>query len=950
MISLNSFLQAVDADSECQTIGDPMEVSSVFTTFESELPTPLNVIASTSRTFVDAQAGSSSIDAQADLSSIDAQAGLSPHSKSANISPNQESVNVTDKKFIDDDDEWVRYGGQLSVITDQANDLVNTLLNKHKIPNIIEFLGTVTASCHEIESLCKDLGSKSQILMNQMLKDIESREDYIPDILKSNSKVSHDPGCRPKIINNEERMYFIKMGPFQPKLYSFPKNAKMKASRDTCSFSPKWYNDYPYIEYSIEKDMAYCFVCKLFSPHGINAEKSEEVWTEGFNNWCKAMGSQGKGKQGKIPTHFQSNSHKAALMDYATFCNQSEHVDLLLDKEKRAKIIEEEKIIKKHRDVIVMMLDISRTLARQGLSFRNVHEEDSNFVQLVQLVGRYNTTMGAWLTESEINKRPFHTTYMSKVSQEEFITLLGENIEKKIVEEVNSAEMIGIIADTTPDITHMDQLTVGVRFIDSNNKPKERLIDTAEIQDKTGEGMAKGIVKSLTIHNINKNLIRFQTYDSTASMSGIYKGAQQKLSEILEKPIIYIPCTPHGANLVIEHGCNASQLIRNMFDILEAAYVFISSSTKRHDVLKNKLKMNEFGLQLKNLSKTRWSARPDAIVAFWKSFHEICKALEEISNPQSNYDSITKSKANGLLNKIKSFDFIMALMFMKNIMSKTKYMVDVLQTETLDISGAIITMKSTKEILEGISNNSSEQKNLVDAALAFAETLGVSGEEEFRRVHRPRRLPKRFDDSDIESNTEEITLYSYYSKEMKVVLDMLTSVLNSKFENLKSKFKPFYDVLDPKEDLKDYETERFSEALQTLAKTYPNEIHDTKMFENELQIFNINLFDYVKKHPDVSISIRFAAEKALNFYKENNLFPQVAKVFKLFLTAPPSVCKSERSFSRLKLLKSYLRNRICEKRLHYMMLLACENDLTDQLDLQKIVDKWKIIKSRRIQV
>ena len=49
------------------------------------------------------------------------------------------------------------------------------------------------------------------------------------------------------------------------------------------------------------------------------------------------MSSQGKGKQGKIPTHFQSNSHKAALMDFAKFYNQSEHVDLLFDKEKRTR-------------------------------------------------------------------------------------------------------------------------------------------------------------------------------------------------------------------------------------------------------------------------------------------------------------------------------------------------------------------------------------------------------------------------------------------------------------------------------------------------------------------------------------------------------------------------------------------------------------------------------------
>ena len=83
---------------------------------------------------------------QACLSSADA--GIeSPLSKSARIVPNQESVNVTDQKSIDD--EWIRYTGQLAVITDQGNDLVDTLKNKHKIPNIIEFLTNVTVSCHE---------------------------------------------------------------------------------------------------------------------------------------------------------------------------------------------------------------------------------------------------------------------------------------------------------------------------------------------------------------------------------------------------------------------------------------------------------------------------------------------------------------------------------------------------------------------------------------------------------------------------------------------------------------------------------------------------------------------------------------------------------------------------------------------------------------------------------
>ena len=39
--------------------------------------------------------------------------------------------------------------------------------------------------------------------------------------------------------------------------------------------------------------------------------------------------------------------------------------------------------------------------------------------------------------------------------------------------------------------------------------------------------MAKEVVKSVTVRNLNKDIVRFQTYDSAASMPGIYKGVQQ---------------------------------------------------------------------------------------------------------------------------------------------------------------------------------------------------------------------------------------------------------------------------------------------------------------------------------------------------------------------------------------------------------------------------------------
>ena len=82
----------------------------------------------------------------------------------------------------------------------------------------------------------------------------------------------------------------------------------------------------------------------------------------------------------------------------------------------------------------------------------------------------------------------------------------------------------------------------------------------------------------------------------------------------------------------------------------------------------------------------------------------MCGSLEEISCDESfkKFDKESKTKAFGLLTKIKGFDFIFAIMFTKNVMYKIKMMIDILQTEELDVSGALLTINKTKESLERI--------------------------------------------------------------------------------------------------------------------------------------------------------------------------------------------------------------------------------------------------------
>ena len=84
--------------------------------------------------------------------------------------------------------------------------------------------------------------------------------------------------------------------------------------------------------------------------------------------------------------------------------------------------------------------------------------------------------------------------------------------------------------------------------------------------------------------------------------------------------------------------------------------------------------------------------------------------------------------------------------------------------------------------------------------------------------------------------------------------------------------------------------------------------------------------------------------------KHRGLYKLAAKVYKLFLTADPSVVKNERSFSLMKIVKSYSRNKISGERLNDCMILAAEKDITDTADVNKLTKKCSILKNQRLTI
>ena len=80
----------------------------------------------------------------------------------------------------------------------------------------------------------------------------------------------------------------------------------------------------------------------------------------------------------------------------------------------------------------------------------------------------------------------------------------------------------------------------------------------------------------------------------------------------------------------------------------------------------------------------------------------------------------------------------------------------------------------------------------------------------------------------------------------------------------------------------------------------------------------------------------------------SDFYPNIHKLFKLLLVLPISTATSERTFSSLRILKTWLRSTMGDNRLSGLALLYIHRSVS--LDVKKILQKWYNTSRRRIEL
>ena len=94
-------------------------------------------------------------------------------------------------------------------------------------------------------------------------------------------------------------------------------------------------------------------------------------------------------------------------------------------------------------------------------------------------------------------------------------------------------------------------------------------------------------------------------------------------------------------------------------------------------------------------------------------------------------------------------------------------------------------------------------------------------------------------------------------------------------------------------------------------------------------------------------------EELLEFivqYGDESVFANLRIAIQIILTIAISIASCEKSFSKLKLILSYLRASMGQGRLCDLALLSVEREETEKTDFDRIIDQFASVKARKVHL
>ena len=402
---------------------------------------------------------------------------------------------------------------------------------------------------------------------------------------------------------------------------------------------------------------------------------------------------------------------------------------------------------------------------------------------------------------------------------------------------------------------------------------------------------------------------------------------------------IYTHCYNHQLNLIVVDSVKNIPLVAEFFAILQQLYVFVSGSAIHPVFLE--MQTSNVKLELKRSSETRWSCQHASCLAVQKTLPAILLTLEHFSSVDSS-SAERFLQATSLLNFVDD-KFVVLLVMFEKLLSKVDIVSKQLQSATCELSQAIDLVDCLKQdfIADARSNSESDDgmwAAIWDSAESIIKSHDLPQATPVRRQQRASALSdnRRFRDFATAASTGRRqvlhTKDDFRTSLFIPVLDRMSSELQRRFAEATCSIYHGVSALHPesKQFLDEEKISAMATHYQVDLPDLSAELHTAKRL---LQRKKISL-DGSETAMDSTIQFL----KLLESYRDA-LYELYCLVV-IACTLPATSAGCERSFSKLKLMKTYLRNRMNDNRLSNLAIISLNTERAMALSLDNVVDTF----------
>ena len=704
---------------------------------------------------------------------------------------------------------------------------------------------------------------------------------------------------------------------FRPqKSFSFPKRTFGKKAEER-SFRAEWCTSYQWLHYDVKLDAAFCYLCMTASHEGkflASTRRDPAFVSKGFTYWKEATTAFKK--------HQASDCHREATEALVILPVQVGDVGELLSREHQ-----EEKAT--NRRMLLKILQSIRFLARQGMPLRSGGgDSESNLMQLLQLQCVECPELGVWLSK-KTNK------YTSHDIQNECLKIMALQILKKVCKNIQDSGCYSIMADECTDISNQEQFTICIRSVGEDLQDHEDFIGLYEVAGIDADCLVQAIKDTLLRINVPLSQCRGQCYDGASNMRGSRNGVATQIAKE-EKRALYTHCFGHALNLAVADTLKHSKVCRDAMETAFEITKLIKFSPKRNaafDRIKAESKEEEpvSGVGIRTFCHTRWTVRGNAIESILENYQVLNQLWEECL--ETRLDPDVKGRIIGVQSQMACYNLLFGLKLSERVLKITDNLSKTLQTQSLSAAESHGLAEMTCTTLKRM--RSDEAFKLF---FGRVEALRIQAGIEEAKLPRKRRAPKQLEVGDGDCYHSP-TVEEHYRRQYYEALDLAVSSISDRFD------QPGYAVYQKLETLllKAASRQDFSAELKEVISVYGDDF-DEKELLTQLEMFCTNF------HDDVS-----NIHSILKFFQglsagQRVFFKQVCFLVRLVLVMPATNATSERSFSVMRRLKSYLRSTMSQPRLNHLMVLSIYKQLLDELDLNTTAKEFVGSSEHRLRV